>query len=75
MAKLRKVATMARKVQKSLLKLLSMTYAAVRCLSTTWPSFQKFRPDILDVDYRDFFAWAREKLDEWKGIYEGPMRH
>lgn len=35
-----------------------------------YPSFAKFKSNILDLDYRDFFQWSRDKLKEWKGIYE-----
>ena len=31
-----------------------------------YPSFAKFKSNILDLDYRDFFQWSKE----WKGIYE-----
>lgn len=35
-----------------------------------YPSFAKFRSNILDIDYRDFFQWAKDRLNEWKAIYE-----
>ena len=35
-----------------------------------YPSFAKFKSNILDVDYRDFFQWSKDRLREWKGIYE-----
>lgn len=35
-----------------------------------YPSFSKFKSNILDIDYRDFFQWSKDKLKEWKGIYE-----
>lgn len=33
-------------------------------------SFAKFKSNILDVDYRDFFQWSKDRLREWQGIYE-----
>jgi hypothetical protein len=38
------------------------------------PSFKKFKSNILDIDYRDLFAWAKKHLNEWKGIYETPCK-
>lgn len=35
-----------------------------------YPSFPKFKTNVLDIDYRDFFKWAKERFHEWKGIYE-----
>ena len=35
-----------------------------------YPSFAKFKSNILDVDYRDFFQWSKDRLREWKAIYE-----
>ena len=35
-----------------------------------YSSFAKFKSNILDVDYRDFFQWSKDRLREWKGIYE-----
>ena len=37
-----------------------------------YPSFAKFKSHILDIDYRDFFQWSKDRLREWKGIYEVP---
>jgi hypothetical protein len=33
-------------------------------------SFENFSEKIIDTDYRDFFSWARNTIDNWKGIYE-----
>lgn len=35
-----------------------------------YSSFAKFKSNILDVDYRDFFQWSKDRLREWKGICE-----
>lgn len=35
-----------------------------------YPSFPKFKSNVLDIDYRDFFQWAKDRFREWKGIYE-----
>lgn len=35
-----------------------------------YPSFHNCKSNILDIDYRDFFAWAKDHLRKWKGIYE-----
>ena len=29
-----------------------------------------FKSNVLDIDYRDFFQWAKDRFREWKGIYE-----
>lgn len=41
----------------------------------SYPSFPHFQLNCLDVDYRDFFAWATEKITVWKGVYEGPIHN
>lgn len=33
-------------------------------------SFPDFKSNILDIDYRNFFQWAKDCLKHWKGIYE-----
>lgn len=33
-------------------------------------SFPTFTSNILDIDYRNFFQWAKNGLNQWKGIYE-----
>ena len=35
-----------------------------------YPSFPKFKTNVLVIDYRDFFQWTKERFNEWKGIYE-----
>ena len=35
-----------------------------------YQSFPNFKSNLLDIDYRDFFQWAKDRFDEWKGIYE-----
>ena len=40
-----------------------------------YPSFSKFKSNLLDVDYRDFFKWFKEKLAHWKQIYESRRFH
>lgn len=30
----------------------------------------KFKINVFDIDYRDFFQWVKEWFYEWKGIYE-----
>ena len=37
-----------------------------------YPSFRNFKSNILDIGYRDFFQWTRNRLKQWKGIYETP---
>lgn len=32
--------------------------------------FFKFKINVFDIDYRDFFKWVKERFYEWKGIYE-----
>ena len=39
-----------------------------------YKSFKYFKKNILDIDYRDFFAWVNNHLNQWKGIYETPNR-
>lgn len=36
-------------------------------------SFQNFKKDVIGSDYRDFFAWARNTIKHWEGIYESPQ--
>ena len=38
----------------------------------SYPSFKKFKSNILDIDYRDFFSWIHNHLKQWKGVYETP---
>ena len=33
-------------------------------------SFPKFKSNLLEVDYRDYFKWLREKLIHWQQIYD-----
>ena len=35
-----------------------------------YASFKHFKSNILDIDYRDFFTWAKDHLKKWKAIYE-----
>lgn len=35
-----------------------------------YPSFQKFQSNVLDIDYRDLFQWAKDRFHDWKAIYE-----
>jgi hypothetical protein len=35
-----------------------------------YKSFPKFKSNILDVDCREYFKWMRDKLADWKKIYE-----
>lgn len=35
-----------------------------------YPSFQKFKSNVLDIDYRDFFQWAKDRFHDWKAVYE-----
>lgn len=35
-------------------------------------SFKNFKSNIIDIDYRNFFTWAKEHLKQWEGIYEIP---
>ena len=35
-----------------------------------YPSFPKFKSNVLEIDHRDFFQWARDRFRDWKGIYE-----
>ena len=35
-----------------------------------YPSFPKFKSNIIDIDYRDFFKWTKDCLNHWKGVYE-----
>ena len=37
-----------------------------------YQSFKKFKSNILDIDYRDFFSWVNNHLKQWKGVYETP---
>ena len=37
-------------------------------------SFKNFKSDVIGSDYRDFFAWARNTIKHWEGIYESPQR-
>lgn len=38
----------------------------------SYQSFKKFKSNILDIDYRDFFTWVNNHLKQWKGVYETP---
>ena len=35
-----------------------------------YASFSHFDSAMINVDYRKFFFWARDKINTWKGIYE-----
>lgn len=35
-----------------------------------YPGFERCKSNILDIEYRDFFTWAKNHLKHWKGIYE-----
>ena len=35
-----------------------------------YPGFKNFKSNVIDIEYRDFFAWAKNHLKHWKGIYE-----
>jgi len=35
-----------------------------------YPSFKKFKDNVIDCDYRDFFSWASNHFKHWKAIYE-----
>ena len=37
---------------------------------TGYPSFPNFKSNVLDIDYRDFFQWAKDRFCDWKAIYE-----
>ena len=37
-----------------------------------YSSFKSFKENIIDIDYRDFFAWSKNHLKKWKAIYEIP---
>ena len=41
----------------------------------SYQSFKNFKDNILDIDYRDFFAWIDNNLKKWKGIYEKPQKN
>ncbi|CAB4013368.1 Hypothetical predicted protein [Paramuricea clavata] len=34
------------------------------------PGFERCKSNILDIEYRDFFTWAKNHLKHWKEIYE-----
>lgn len=35
-----------------------------------YPSFPKFKANVLDIEDRDFFQWAKDRFRDWKGIFE-----
>lgn len=37
-----------------------------------YQAFKKFKSNILDIDYRDFFSWIQNHLKNWIGVYETP---
>ncbi len=39
-----------------------------------YKSFKNFKSNIIDIDYRDFFTWAKEHLKHWEGVYETPHK-
>ena len=38
-----------------------------------YASFTSFESEIINVDHKNFFDWAKEKINKWKGIYETPI--
>ena len=40
------------------------------CIPGRYPGFKIFKSNIIDIEYRDFFSWAKNHLKQWKGIYE-----
>ena len=35
---------------------------------TGYPSFPKFKSNVIDIDYREFFKWIKDCLNHWKGV-------